>query len=177
MFKEKDTTQLAAYIIGRFGGKCQVAVFQTVLYLIDREILLRTLIPFSLDKWVHTINGPCLATINQWIADPPPRSYWSEHIGAKDESMVVLKDPGDGYLSDFDCEVADEVCSQYLGLSPDGAIALSKTRTQEWAEDGNTDLAYEEVLGHFGMNTPEYIGAMRNYIALSEFMQKIAAPL
>jgi len=88
-----------------------------LLYLADREALLRWGRPITTDRFVSMERGPVLSRLLDLVSDgddPGAPCIWVKHISAPADYEVELKsDPGRDELSDAEVELLDEIFNQY----------------------------------------------------------------
>lgn len=94
-FDEAKATQAAAYFLGLRGGQMHYIKLIKLMYLADREALLRWGAPISTDRHVSMDNGPVLSRVLSLITEERPKPIWAEYIsGPLGEYEVKLLKPG-----------------------------------------------------------------------------------
>jgi uncharacterized phage-associated protein len=103
-FNEKKATQVAAQLLRLRGGRMSYMKLIKLMYLADREALLRWGRPISTDRYVSMDKGPVLSRVLDLATDgddPSRPAIWSEQIGEPVSYAVELKaDPGNDELSE-----------------------------------------------------------------------------
>lgn len=103
MFNEAKTTQAAARLIREAGGTLNYMVLIKMLYLADRESLLRRGRPITWDAFKSMRYGPVLSRVHDLIteqSDPSDHEFWKSFVSDPcDWSVKLLDDPGEGKLS------------------------------------------------------------------------------
>ena len=103
LFNETKATQAAARLLTLRGGIMSYVKLIKLLYLADREALIRWGRPITTDRYVSLDNGPVVSRIYDLIRDePPPNSFpiWRKFISDPENYEVrLLGDPGSGELS------------------------------------------------------------------------------
>jgi uncharacterized phage-associated protein len=62
MLREDKATQLAAYLIGKAGGRLNNLVLQKMMYYTEREMILKWGTPVTYDQFYSLPYGPVLST-------------------------------------------------------------------------------------------------------------------
>lgn len=116
-FKEKKTTQAAAQFLTRFGGRENYMKLLKLIYLVDREALLRWGRPVTFDYYVSMNNGPVLSMTYDLISNgknPASESFWLKHISPPQNYEVLLtRDPGYEELSRAELSLIEEIYAKY----------------------------------------------------------------
>src|SRR5208282_6704121 len=103
-FNERKATEAAARLLKLRGGTMSYMKLIKLLYLADREALLRWGRPISTDRYVSMDKGPVLSRVLDLATDgddPSRPAIWSEQIGEPVSYEVALKaDPGSDELSE-----------------------------------------------------------------------------
>ena len=91
-FNEAKATEAAARLIELRGGKMSYRKLINLLYLADREALLRWGRPITTDRYVSMDHGPVVSNVYELIrAEPQPGSgqYWRRFVSAPDANYDV----------------------------------------------------------------------------------------
>src|SRR5437667_12283059 len=103
-FNERKATQSAARLLELRGGRMSYLKLIKLLYLADRESLLRWGRPISTDRYFSMDRGPVLSRVLDLATDgedPGTPSIWSSSIAEPINYEVALKDAaGDDELSE-----------------------------------------------------------------------------
>src|SRR2546426_8827697 len=94
-FNERKATQAAGLLLQLRGGTMSYMKLIKLLYLADREALLRWGRPISTDRYVSMDRGPVLSRILDLATDgedPGTPSIWASSIAAPSNYEVHLKD-------------------------------------------------------------------------------------
>jgi len=86
-FNEAKATQAAGLLLTLRGGTMSYLKLIKLLYLADREALLRWERPITTDRWVSRDNGPVVSRIYGLIREEPAPGEpgeWARHIQASD---------------------------------------------------------------------------------------------
>src|ERR1017187_9578590 len=81
-FNEAKATQAASFFLKLRGGQMHYIKLIKLLYLADREALIRWGIPFTTDRHVSMDNGPVTSRILRLITEDCPKPFWSKYISA-----------------------------------------------------------------------------------------------
>jgi len=116
-FNEKRATQAAAVLLSmRENRTLNYMVLIKLLYLADRESLLRWGTPLTGDQYYSMEFGPVLSKIHDLITEmqPPEEvSFWTRHIRRSDYDVELLSDPGNEELSESDDRLLRELFAKY----------------------------------------------------------------
>src|ERR1035438_6543738 len=104
LFNEAKATQAATQFLRLRGGRISYIKLIKLLYLADREALIRWGRPITTDCYVSMDVGPVVSRIYDLIRnEPSPNSVkiWSKFISdPEDYEVRLLGDPGSGELSE-----------------------------------------------------------------------------
>jgi len=158
-FDEKKTTQVAAILMkmhgkaGLLSGKNMHYIkLLKLLYLIDREALLKWGRPVTFDKYVSMNKGPVLSRTLNLITDelmPGEKSYWLEYISFPKKFVISLKkDPGQEELSVAEIDVIKEIYERYGKMSRWDLIKKVMHELPEWVDPNGSaiPIEYEDIL-------------------------------
>jgi uncharacterized phage-associated protein len=112
-FNEAKATQAAGLLLALRGGTMSYMKLIKLLYLADREALLRWDRPITTDRWVSMDNGPVVSRIYGLIREEPVPGVigeWARHIQASDRYDVCLVEPvDDGELSSAEVKLLRQI--------------------------------------------------------------------
>src|SRR5437868_161662 len=92
-FNERRATEAAAFFLKLRGGRMSYLKLIKLLYLLDREALLRWGRPVTTDRYVSMDNGPVVSRIYNLIREqsaPGTDPIWRSYISAPLEWEVSL---------------------------------------------------------------------------------------
>jgi hypothetical protein len=116
-FNEKRATQAAAILLSmRENHALNYMVLIKLLYLADRESLLRWGSPLTGDHYYSMEFGPILSKTHDLITEMRPAeefSFWAKYIQRSDYDVKLLSDPGNEELSDADESLLKELFITY----------------------------------------------------------------
>ena len=112
-FNERKATQTAAYLLSIHGGRMEYIKLIKLLYLADREALIRWGRPITTDRHVSMPKGPVVSQIYDLISEEPQpgvESFWHDHIETiAPWSVRVVADPSNDELSRAEEGLLDEI--------------------------------------------------------------------
>jgi uncharacterized phage-associated protein len=114
-FDETKATQAAAYFLALRGGQMHYIKLVKLLYLADREALLRWGMPLTTDRHVSMDNGPVTSKILSLITEDRPKPIWSQYISAPlgEYEVRLLKNAPTDRLSRAEEKLMDEIFERY----------------------------------------------------------------
>ena len=116
-FNEKRTTQAAGRLLSmRENRSLNYMLLIKLLYLVDRESLLRWGSPLTGDDYYSMEFGPILSKTHDLITEmrpPEENSFWAKHIQRSNYDVKLVDDPGDDELSDADDALLKEIFDKY----------------------------------------------------------------
>ena len=154
MYLTKKTTQAAAKFVRLAGGTMPYIVLLKLLYVADREMLLKWGVPMTYDQWYSMKYGPVLSNTYNAIRSTPSfeasietTNYWGKHIRKNNYDLHLVDDPGDDLLSEAEDAVIEQVFSE-LGSKGKWELMDWTHDMPEWNDPGNSSIpiTYESVL-------------------------------
>ncbi len=151
LFNEAKATQAAARLLTLRGGIMSFVKLIKLLYLADREALIRWGYPITTDCYVSLDIGPVVSQIYDLIrGDPPLNSVWiwRKFISAPENYEVrLLGDPGTSELSCREQQLIDEIFSQY-GCQSRWTVVDYTRSLPEWThpDGGALPIEYRDIL-------------------------------
>jgi uncharacterized phage-associated protein len=120
-FNEAKATQAAALLLKLRGGEMSYMKLIKLLYIVDRQALLRWGRPVTTDCYVSMDRGPVLSQTLDLITEgvaPNQTSIWAEHISQPENYKVHLrKEAGTEELSDAETALIDEVFHRFGAMN------------------------------------------------------------
>jgi len=150
-FNEAKATQAAAQFLKLRGGPMSYVKLIKLLYLADREALIRWGRPVTTDSYLSMDSGPVLSRIYDLIRNEPSPSavrIWDKFISGPEEYEVhLLGDPGCGELSPAERQLIDEVFRQH-GRDSRWALVDYSYGLPEWThpDGGALSIEYRDIL-------------------------------
>lgn len=147
MYREDKTTQMAARLLQLADGRMPFVKLLRLLYLADKQMLLRWGKPITYDRWIAMSFGPVLSATYDLIKRAEELSYWSSHLRTEGCDVVLQSDPGSDTLSRAEERIIDDVFTEY-GRRDEWEIAVKLPPLPEWEEPGNAskEITYQTVL-------------------------------
>ena len=150
-FNEAKATQAAACLLRLRGNRMSYLKLIKLLYLLDREALLRWGRPVTTDRYVSMDNGPVVSRVYSLIRDeqPPGSSrIWRRFISPpEDWEVSLIADPGNDELSRAEESLIDEIFSAHGARGRWELVDLSHG-LPEWRdpEGGAIPIEYRDIL-------------------------------
>jgi uncharacterized phage-associated protein len=179
-FNEKKATQAAARFLRHSNGRMNYMKLIKLLYIADRDALMRWGRPITTDSYFSLKHGPVLSQVLDLITEEPnpvaSKTFWSEHISDPEHYSVSLNaDPSDDQLSEAEEEAIDEVFAKFGHLSQWQLVDLVH-QFPEWQdpEGSRIRIEYEDIL-KAGNKTPEEIQAIEGELDALSRMEALLA--
>lgn len=150
-FNEVKATQTASRLLRLRGDRMSYLKLIKLLYIVDREALIRWGRTVTTDRHVSMPKGPVVSQIYDLITgDEPPgeETFWQQHISAPQQFEIELKvDPGDDELSIAETALIDEVFSEH-GRKGRWELVKFTHDLPEWQDPGGSSIpiAYRDIL-------------------------------
>ncbi len=150
-FKEAKTTQAAARLLELRGNPMSYLKLIKLLYIIDREALLRWGRPVTGDRYVSMDHGPVLSqTLNLITEEPRPEehTFWANHISQPEKYEVRLhRSAATDELSEAELQLIQEIFGKYGHLKRWDLVALVH-QFPEWQdpEGSAIPIQYRDIL-------------------------------
>jgi hypothetical protein len=146
-FNEKKATQAAGRLLEQGGNPMNAMKLIRMLYLADREAILRWGRSITTDFYVFLKHGPVLSQIlNLIIEGDDPRlepSIWSAHIGLLQDGAVALLGPLEPQqLSDGERGILDETVRQHGARTPWELADLTRA-LPEWRDPHGSAIPFD----------------------------------
>lgn len=163
-FNERRATEAAAKFLKLRGGKMSYLKLIKLLYLLDREALLRWGRPVTTDRYVSMDNGPVVSRIYDLIRDEPAPGtdpVWRHFISAPSNYQVeLIAEPANEELSRAEEALIEEIFTKYGHLSRWDLVKLSH-ELAEWQDPQGSaiPIEYRDIL-RAGKKTESEIAAV-----------------
>jgi uncharacterized phage-associated protein len=150
-FNERRATEAAARFLKLRGGRMSYLKLIKLLYLLDREALLRWGRPVTTDRYISMDNGPVVSRIYELIREEPPVGadpIWRHYISAPCEYEVdLIAEPETEELSQAEEALIDEVFAKFGSLSRWDLVKISHD-LPEWQDPngGAIPIQYRDIL-------------------------------
>ncbi len=142
-FNEAKATQAAAFFLALRGGQMHYIKLIKLLYLTDREALIRWGLPFTTDKHVSMDNGPVVSRILSLITEDCPKPVWSRYISAplgEYEVKLLERAPTD-LLSRAEEQLMAEIFEQFGHMNRWHLIDNVMHKLPEWRNPCGSSVA------------------------------------
>jgi uncharacterized phage-associated protein len=179
LFNEAKATQAAAQLLRLRGGPMSYVKLIKLLYLADREALIRWGRPITTDCYLSMDNGPVVSRIYDLIRnEPSPNSVkiWAKFIsGPQDYEVRLQGDPGAAELSPAEEQLIGEVFRQH-GQDSRWAIVDYSYGLPEWTcpDGGALPIEYRDILRAADKTEPE-ISAIEEELESLALLERILA--
>lgn len=131
MFNLDMAAEMAAWILSKSGGCMEKAKLNLLMYLSERDCILECFLPICHDAMICRNGIPVLEQSAAFITGGPKNDFeqrvWRRWFKPFDDEARLLclqeEDFGEAFYDKFDflhlfaCDVLDEVCERYGGLS------------------------------------------------------------
>lgn len=150
-FREDKTTQAAALLLKLRGGSMNYMKLIKILYLADREALLRFGQPITFDAYVSMDHGPVLSrTLNLINEGLPPGlpSMWRDCIsGPENYEVRQVAECGTDALSQAEIELLEETFHKFGSLDRWQLVELVHD-LPEWCDPQGSaiPISYHDIL-------------------------------
>ena len=150
-FNERKATQAAARLLELRGGRMSYLKLIKLLYLADREALLRSGRPITTDRYFSMDRGPVLSRVLDLVTDgdePGAPCIWANHISGPANFEVKLEaPPGRDELSDAELALLDGVFRAHGNKSRWELVDLTH-KLPEWQDPqgGAVPISYRDIL-------------------------------
>jgi uncharacterized phage-associated protein len=159
-FNERKATEAAAHLLKLGGDRMSYMKLIKLLYLADREALLRFGCPITTDRYVSMDRGPVLSRVLNLITEerePASQSLWADVISEPERYEVHLnKEIEPEELSDAEIELLDEIFQQYGRLDRWSLVEITHD-LPEWVDPhgGAVQISYRDILLNAGKTLAE----------------------
>lgn len=152
-FRDDKTTEMACRFLHMRGGTMSYMKLLKLMYLVDREALLRWGRPVTFDRHVSMDQGPVLSrTLDLMREEPEPghESVWHRFIGRPDANYDISLREGEcnpDHLSDAELDLIGEVFAEH-GTKSRWAIRDFTHTLPEWQNPAGTmiPIAVRDIL-------------------------------
>ena len=162
-FKEERATQLASMILKMRGGKMHYLKLIKLMYLIDREALLRWGWSMTRDKYVSMDNGCVLSRTYSLIREETlGASYWKKFISEPQGWQVsLLAEPEFDELSKAEVGLIEEIYKEFGHWNRWKLVDYTHS-LPEWTDPKGSSIPieYKEVMKAVGKSDQEIAETM-----------------
>lgn len=150
-FNERRATEAAARFLKLRGGRMSYIKLIKLLYLLDREALLRWGRPVTTDRYVSMDNGPVVSRIYDLIREEPAPgtdSVWRRYISTPQEwEVTLLAEPQTDELSRAGEALIEEVFAKFGHMNRWDLVRASH-ELPEWQDPTGSaiPIEYRDIL-------------------------------
>lgn len=153
-FNEKKATQLASLFISMHGERMNYTRLIKLMYLVERESLLRWGRLATFDNYFSLKKGPMGPILSKTLdlakdLEPSNSAYWSNFIERKGNNVYLKQPREDGELSDAEEDLVQEIYFKYGHLELlEELINGVMHKLPEWSDPGNSrePITYKDIL-------------------------------
>ena len=156
--KLKTTIQAAAKLLQLNGGKMNYMYLLKLLYWADREALKETGHPITGDDAKAMKLGPVpIRTYSMILGSGAKAKEWQRCIKTVDYDVVLLNNPGDDELSEYEIEKLTDAFEKHRHLDPFEMSALTH-EFPEWEknkpkDNGQKAIPLDDLLEALGLSS------------------------
>jgi uncharacterized phage-associated protein len=178
-FNEAKATQAACRLLRLRGGRMSYLKLIKLLYIVDREALIRWGRTVTTDCHVSMDRGPVVSRIYDLITgDEPPdmERFWRQYISVPQNFEVELhSDPGDSELSIAEEELIDGVFNEHGRKSRWELVGYTHD-LPEWQDPNGSSIpiAYRDILRAAGKTEAEIIAVEDEIESLATTMALVS---
>jgi uncharacterized phage-associated protein len=180
-FNERKALQAAGRLILNCGGEMNYMAMMKLLYIIDREALLRWGRPVTGDDVVAMKHGPVLSKILNRVSQKKqglPKSEWHKAIPRPRSLVYTVKfqgQPDVSALSQAEIDLIDEVFARCKSMAPHELVELTH-ELPEWHDPGDTSvpIPFENIL-KASKKSDEQISAIAKEAQADDFLDRALA--
>jgi hypothetical protein len=176
MFDEAASTQVAAKLLKLGGGRLDCMTLMKLMYLVEREALLRWGHPVTHDVYLSTREGPVLSKTLGLLEFPETGAVWSLYVSEPQGVFVdLLQSCPLGALSKVECELVEEVFVKHGDWSSECDLIDREIAFPEWkGELCEDEISYQDILRAGGKSEDE-IKVIEDEIEGSRYMSYVLA--
>jgi len=169
---------VAAFLLNLRGGQMHYIKLIKLMYLADREALLRWGAPISWDRYVSMNNGPVLSKVLNLITDDRSKPVWSNFISAPlgDYEVKLLKVAPTDRLSRAEESLMREIFAQYGHRNRWDLIDNVMHKLPEWQEPNGSAIPIQlrEILEASGESEVEIRAILRELHSFERDEEQLA---
>ena len=163
-FNERRATEAAAQFLKLRCGRMSYLKLIKLLYLLDREALLRWGRPVTTDRYISMDNGPVVSRIYDLIREEPAPGtdpIWRHYVSApQDYTVALVAEPETEELSRAEEDLIAEIFAKFGRLSRWELVRISH-ELPEWQDPNGSaiPIQYRDIL-RAGNKTESEIAAI-----------------
>jgi len=177
-FDEAKATQAAAYFLRLRGGQIHYIKLIKLLYLADREALLRWGSPITTDRHVSMDNGPVTSRILNLITDDRPKPIWEKYISAPmgDYEVKLVQEAPTDRLSRAEEKLMHEIFDKYGHWNRWDLIHKVMHKLPEWSKPNgsSTPIHLRDILQAAGEDEHQIRAVLRELHSIRDAEDELA---
>jgi uncharacterized phage-associated protein len=143
-FDEAKTTQAAAFLLKKNGGKMNYMKLIKLLYLADRRAISLWERPLTGDTYVSMDNGPVLSKVLDKInygKVPSKKSYWHKYISRPiSYNVSITREPEYDELSAREIKLLEYIFRKYKSFDQWKMVDICHDILPEWKNPDGTSI-------------------------------------
>jgi uncharacterized phage-associated protein len=172
-FNEEKAAQIACLLLKKRGvNRMNYLKLMKLMYLIDREALVRWGVSMTFDRYVSMDNGCVLTqTYNLLVLESYIPSYWKQYISPpQGYDVALLSEPEYDEISQAELELIEEIYENFGHLNRRDLVKLSH-ELPEWRnpQGSSIPIDYRDVLRLADKTEEEILDILSEMEAVSEF--------
>jgi hypothetical protein len=155
-YTEAKTTQAAARLLSKTGGKMNYMLLIKMLYMADRRALLESGLPISYDTYYTMKNGPILSFTLELITKPQNfksehEHPWLETFEVNNYDILSKAEFDKGELSEYEERILDDTFEEFKHFLDEEPFNFPKwmhrnLREVKTIQGGRISLDVEDIL-------------------------------
>lgn len=151
IFDETKATQAASYVLSLNGGRMNYMKLIKLLYLSDREAIMKWRNTITTDTYVSMPQGPVTSNIYDKIklCTDDAGDEWSTYIrNTGNYNVQLVKEPSYNLLSRRELRAMEEVNRKFVSFSEFDMVKYCHDELKEWHDPNGSSiyLAIEDIL-------------------------------
>lgn len=146
MFNEAKTAQMAAYLLRKSGGRMKYIKLMKLLYLADREAMLRTGDSMTHDRYFSMQRGPVLSRTLELFQGKAPGARWSDLLTTSSYQTRLVRELNDDdidELSPLNMQIMDEIYDEFGAMPWAELCDWTHQNCGEWTNPGRSNYPIE----------------------------------
>ncbi len=163
-FRSRKAAQLCAWFAVRSGGTIEKLKLAKLIYLAEREHLLRFEEPMLFDEMYSLPHGPICSSVLNGINGVIHEEIWDDYMTRNGNIIVAIRnfcrDDLDD-LSEEDIEIANKLWEQFGSYTSSQLRNYTHEHCKEYVEltDGRMPISYQEILSAIGSDRADDVEA------------------
>lgn len=149
IYREDKAAQVAALFLKLRGNAMYHLKLIKLLYLAEREALLRWRRPIIFDNYVSMPLGPVVSETYRLLnGESPTKGIWGETVSAPaNHKVTLIEDPGNESLSEAEESLINEIFEKYGKMSRWDICEMTHT-FPEWVDPKGSSIPidYKDIL-------------------------------